>query len=145
MILCGLAIFAGLSVNLILQFALGAGQVKELKTLPLFQMVGLFISVLFIWVIYTYIFNFLPWEFMGFFLLFPLSVLLCMGYECLGKRFFPNIEKVKLFSAKTAYEGLIPASLFLTVNMAVSFSDALVLSFFFACENISFYGAFIAG
>ena len=132
MILFGLAVFAGLSANLILQFALGAGRLGKEMELPLFQIIGLFVSVLFLWIIYTYILNFLPWEFLGFFLLFPLSVLACLGFESLEKRIFPQKERIRLFSALTAYEGLVPASLFLTVILAINFLDALILSFFFA-------------
>ena len=39
---------------------------------------------------------------------------------------------MELFSAFSAYEGLVLASLFLTANLALTFFDALILSFFFA-------------
>ena len=132
MILCGLAVFAGLSVNLILEFALGADQAGKGKGLPVSQIFCLFVSVLFLWTIYRYVLIFFPWEFVVFLLFFPLSVLVCLGFETLEKRFFPNTERDRSFSALTAYEGLIPASLFLTVNLASTFLDALVLSLFFA-------------
>ena len=132
MILCALAIFAGLSSNLILQFALGAGQAGKGRTLPIFQIAVLFISVLFLWIIYTNILNFLSWEFPGLLLFFPLSALVCLGLESLEKWIFPKKERIRLFSALTAYEGLVPASLFLTMTLALNFSEALVLSFFFA-------------
>ena len=132
MILFALAVFAGFSLNLILQLALGASKVGKGDGLPLSQILGLFIIALFLWSMYTYILNFFSWEFMVFFLFFPLSVLTCVGYERLEKRFFPKFEKLRLFSALSAYEGLIPASLFLTLNLALSFIDAFILSFFFA-------------
>ena len=132
MILPGLAIFAGLSVNLILQFALGAGQAGKGKVLPIFQIICLFVSVLFLWTIYTYVLHFISWEYMGFMLFFPLSALVCMSLENLEKRLFPKRERVRLFSALTAYEGLVPASLFLAISAALTFVDALILSLFFA-------------
>ena len=138
MILSGFAVFAGLSVNLVLQFALGAGQAGKGNTIPVYQIICLFVSVLFLWIIHTYMLNFIPWEFMGFFLFFPLSALVCMGLEYLERKLFPKKERIRLFSALTAYEGLVPASLFLTVNLALTFTDALSLSFFFA------FGCFLA-
>ena len=134
MILSGLAIFAGLSVNLVLQFALGVRQAAKGRALPLFQISGLFIIVLFLWIFYSFISIFFSWEFIGLFLLFPLSSLACSGYENLEKRFFPKPkkERPRFFNALTAYDGLVPASLFLTVNLALTFWDAFILSFFFA-------------
>ena len=133
MILLALAVFAGLSLNLILQFALGLNRVEKEYELPFSQIIGLFVTVLLLWIIHTYILNFFSWEFIGFFLIFPLSALSCLGFEIIEKRFFPNIiGKTRLFSALSAYEGLVPASLLLTLNLAVNFLDAFVLSFFFA-------------
>ena len=131
MILSALAVFAGLSVNLILQFALGVGQTGKGNDLPLFQIIGLFVCVLFLWIINTYVLIFFSWEFMGFFFFFPLSALVVFGFESLGDRFFPK-KRASLLSSLTAYEGLVPASLFITVNLALTFFDALILSFFFA-------------
>lgn len=132
MIRLGLAVFAGLSVNLMLQFALGSGKAGKGNTLPLFQIINLFLTVIILWIFYTYIFNLLSREFVWYFLIFPFSALTSMGIERIEKHLFPMKKPVRLFSSLTAYEGLIPASLLLTVNMAVSFLDALILSFFFA-------------
>lgn len=132
MILAGLAIFAGLSLNVLLQFALGAGDAGKGRVMPLYQIGCLFVSVVFLWIINSTILNYLPWEFMAYFLMFPLSALVCLGLESLEKRIFPKKAGVRLFSAQTAYNGLVPASLVLTVRIAVNFSDALILSFFFA-------------
>ena len=132
MILSGLAIFAGLSVNLVLQFGLGSGAAGKTKALPLFQIFCLFLSVVLLWLIYTYILAFVSQEFMVYFLFFPLSVFMSFGLEKLEKFIFPESKQIRLFSYKTGYEGLIPASLVLTVNLALNFSDALILSFFFA-------------
>jgi electron transport complex protein RnfA len=131
MTLLGLAVFAGLSINLILQFALGAGKAKG-KVIPFTQIIILFFSVFFLWIVYRYILNLLPWEIMSFILLFPLSALACSGFESLEKRLFPDKKHERLFSCHTAYEGLVPASLILCVHLAVTVADAFFLSFFFA-------------
>jgi electron transport complex protein RnfA len=132
MILLGLAVFAGLSINLMLQFALGASLTGKGKDIPFTQIVILFVSAFFLWIVYRYILVFLPWEIMVFILLFPLSALVCMGLEHLEKRLLSEKKYERLFSCHTAYEGLVPASLILCVHLAVTITDALFLSFFFA-------------
>ena len=132
MIIPGLSIFAGLSLNLMLQLAIGSNLAGRGDKLPLFQLLYLFITVVFLWLIYSIISNFLPWEFLAYFLFFPVSVLGAMGFEYLEGRLFPKKNKTRLFSSLTAYEGLIPASLILTVKLGTGFLDALGLSFFFA-------------
>ena len=132
MILSGLAVFAGLSLNLILQFAIGTGAAGKENDLPVFQIINIFLTVMVLWILQTYVFVFLSWELITFFLLFPFSVLLCIAFENLEKKLFAKQKNVRVFSGITAYEGLIPASLILTVNTALNFFDAAVLSFFFA-------------
>ena len=132
MILPGLAVFAGLSLNLILQFAIGTGAAGKGNDLPVFQTINIFISVMVLWILHTYLFSFFSWEFAIFFLFFPFSVLVCLAFENLETRLFAKNKRVRLFSGITAYEGLIPASLILTVNTALNFFDAVILSFFFA-------------
>jgi len=144
MILLGLAVFAGLSLNLVMQFALGVQTVgsntpqsaKE-NYLPVFQIINLFISVLILWIIYSYILNFIPSEFFMFVLFFPLSALVCLGFEKIEDRLFATRKKIRLFSCMTAYDGLVPASLLLTANIARNFSDAFILSFFFAVGSLA--------
>jgi electron transport complex protein RnfA len=148
--LMGLAVFSGFSLNLLLQFALGtagsAGNIgsktESRRKLPVIQHALLFFSALFLWIFFTYL---MPnyWKgFSEFFLLFPLSALTCMGLELLGeriyKRVFPSGNKIqKAFSAFTAYEGLVPASLILTFLVAKNFKSALVLTLFFAIGNLT--------
>jgi len=142
--LAALAIFSGLSLNLLLSFALGAagvagdkvpkGQTK--KELPLLQLGFLFGAVLFLWVFFNWL---LPpfWKnFSEYFLFFPLSALMCMGLELLRERIvprvFPGIGSMrKVFSAYTAYDGLVPASLIITFSLAWNFASAFVLALFF--------------
>lgn len=148
--LAALAIFSGLSLNLLLSFALGApgtagdklprGQVT--RELPLCQLCFLFISVLFLWVVFTYIFP-LRWRgFFEYFLFFPLSALVCMGLELLWEqaflRFIPKLGSTrKVFSSLTAYDGLVPVSLIITLAVAGNFVCAFILALFFALGNMA--------
>ena len=148
-----MAVFSGLSLNLLLQFALGTAstangivsKTETIKELPFVQLAILFLSSLFLWVFFTYL---MPnyWKgFSEFFLFFPLSALVCMGLELLGKRvfsrFLPSFYPAdggikKVFSAFTSYEGLVPASLMITFLVAKDFISALVLTLFFAIGNL---------
>jgi len=136
MIILGLSIFAGLSLNLILQLAIGSNLAGKGDRLPLLQIAYLFISVLLLWLIYNLLVNILPWEFFIYFLFFPISSLSAMGFEYLEDRLLPKQKKVRLFSSRTAYEGLIPASLILTTKLASGFYDAFILSLFFALGSL---------
>ncbi|MDR1788652.1 MAG: hypothetical protein LBR16_09445 [Treponema sp.] len=132
----GLAVFAGLSFNLILQAGLaltaatGAPKARAallLQSLILFAVVFV-LSCAGLW---------LPLHFAGGFfeyaLLFPLSGLACMGLESLAAKIFPRtLAGERPFSAASAYGGAGPVALFLTLQLAASPFDALVLSFSFA-------------
>ena len=141
-----LAIFASLSMNLLLSFALGAAgavgksvpknQVES--PLPLLQIFFMFLSVLFLWIFFSF---FIPPFWRGFsviFLFFPLSAVMCLALERCFQRLFPknDFQSRKIFSAVTAYEGLVPVSLMLTFTLAYTFAGALVLSLFFALGNL---------
>ena len=157
--IAALAIFSGLSLNLLLSFALGlagiepepgsGGKNAKERGIPLFQYGVLFFSVLFLWVIFTYVFPFFLGGFSEIFLFFPVSALVCMGLELLGERTFPYwIKRIfprknrpirgikKVYSAFTAYGGLVPVSLFITMNLAWNFMGAFVLALFFALGNL---------
>ncbi|MDR1802342.1 MAG: hypothetical protein LBQ94_01935 [Treponema sp.] len=155
--LLGLAVFSGLSLNLLLQFALGTvGVIREgdgaaetnrenPMEIPLVQLGILFFSVVFLWVFFRLV---LPDFFRGFsevFLYFPLSALVCAGFELFFDKLFPRffplsfdkfMGKKKVFSAVTAYEGLVPASLMITSLIAGSFIDSLVMALFFTLGNL---------
>ena len=148
--LAALAIFSGLSLNLLLQFALGTSSVAadsfhKKKTggeIPLAQFGFLFISALFLWVFFNKIVPAYWKGFSEFFLFFPLSALACIGLELLTERVLPLIFKgkkkiIKIFSSFTAYDGLVPASLIITSFVAENFAAAFVLSLFFALGNLT--------
>jgi hypothetical protein len=136
-----LAVFAGLSFNMILHFALGAAGVAvdrpgTEKILPSIMQMGiLFVSVLLLWMVF-YILPSFPGGFLEYFLFFPLSALVCLGLEQGVFRLFPKMAGgERLFSAFTAYDGLASLALFFTYTLALGFAEALVLSFFFALGN----------
>jgi len=141
--LAALAVFSGLSLNLLLSFALGASGIALPKggvrqPVPLFQLGAMATAVLFLWVFFSFA---LPSFWRGFavyFLLFPLSALACMALELLRARAFPKASPhtQKAFSAFTAYDGLVPASLLLTLMLAGNFAGAAVLALFFALGNL---------
>jgi electron transport complex protein RnfA len=138
-----LAVFSGLSLNLILHFALGAAGIAadspgNERILPsVIQMGILFLAVFFLWAVF-YILPSFPGGFLECFLFFPLSALVCRGLE---KGIFGLFSKAsgekRLFSAFTAYDGLVSLALFVTYNLALGFAQALVLSFFFALGNLA--------
>jgi len=149
-----LAVFSGLSLNLLLQFALGtAGAAadklhngdKVPRELPLIQLGFLFISVFFLWIFFNFFFPSKWRGFLEYFLYFPVSALLCMGLELLGDRVIPSLsEKTswpvdrikKVYSAFTAYDGLVLFALVITSFVARNFTDAFFLAFFFAVGNM---------
>ena len=145
--LAGLAIFSGLSLNLLLQFALGTkdtagdSRADTAKKIPVIQIGFLFISVLFLWIFFNLI---VPpyWKgYSEYFLYFPVSAIVCLGLEFLGKialsRLYPKFRGIKkFFSAFTAYDGLVPAALIITSIAAKTFADAFVLALFFALGNL---------
>ena len=148
--LTALAVFSGLSLNLLLTFAIGSsGIVSGLnreRKLPYVQIIVLFFSVIMLWIVLNYIFTFLSGGFLVFFLLFPFSALSCYSLELLIevliKRFavknplIASLGKTKIYHSFTAYDGLVPVSLFITMNLAWNLSSAIILSLFFALGNL---------
>jgi len=148
--IAGLAVFSGLSLNLLLQFALGTvgasgdtgHKTNTKRELPLIQFCIFFISTLVLWVFFKYL---LPgfWRiFSEYFLFFPLSAIVCMGLELFVERALPRIFPKftglrKSFSAITAYDGLIPAALIITFIVAETFTDVLVIALSFALGSLA--------
>jgi len=145
--LAALAVFSGLSLNLFINFAIGVssivtssagkrGKNESFGQLPVFQLLVLFLAVIFLWLI----FSLLPIPgilvFMQYFLFFPLSAIVCMGLELLGERIFGKNGIKKIFSSFTAYDGLVPASLIIAFTLANNFSGVLVLALFFSLGNL---------
>jgi electron transport complex protein RnfA len=158
-----LAVFSGLSLNLLLQFGLGIREIIEpfdsestakfptqwqwaSLSSPLW--VILFASSLILWLFFTYVLPPPAFGFLESFLLFPAAILVSMALESLFVWFFPDGKITRAPDLKRgpfdpwkiaegagfspASSGLAPASLFLTLRLAVSLADALVLSLGFA-------------
>jgi electron transport complex protein RnfA len=133
-----LAVFSGLSSNLVLQFGLGMGGISAKRDKgggPLFpfQLGLLFAAVLLLWAFFIYIVSPLGLGLFEYVLLFPLSAVVCIGLELLTLRLFPRLfSPPPLFNPVSAYEGLAVVSLLLTLHLAVSFVEAAVLSLGFS-------------
>jgi electron transport complex protein RnfA len=134
-----LVICSSLSFNLILQFALGIRGIAEGEErsapLPLMQGGILFVSVLILWALFSYILSPLAFGFLEYVLAFPLSALVCMGLESLGDRLLPQPGS-KPFASNSAYNGLVLTSLLLTLHIATGFLDALILSLSFSLGSL---------
>ncbi|MDR3303494.1 MAG: hypothetical protein LBS86_03695 [Treponema sp.] len=130
-----LMICASISLNLALQFGLGLSGLREgqkAEHKPSFiQAGGLFVSVFLLWSVFRYALFFLG--FLEYLLLLPLCAAAGMGLEWAIKRFFP--AHATEFHA-SAYDGLVLTSLFLTLRLASSIGDALVLSLGFAAGTL---------
>ena len=149
LLMANLAVFSGFSLNLLLQFAMGTAGVasdvphktEQKRELPFIQFAILFISVLFLWVFFDFVLPAFLSGFSLYFLLFPLSALVCMGLELLGEKLIPNVFSgftgmKKTFGAITAYDGLVPASLMISFAVAGNFADAFVLALFFPLGSL---------
>jgi electron transport complex protein RnfA len=140
-VLISLAVFSGLSLNLIVQLGLGMGKVGVKwsgdERLPLPQMGILFLSVPLLWGFFSYLLSPFFFGFAEYFLLFPLSALVCMGLERLsGVLFRLPPAQSGLFSPMTSYDGLVLAALLLTLRLASTFTEALVLSLGFSAGTL---------
>ncbi|MDR2071188.1 MAG: hypothetical protein LBP81_07230 [Treponema sp.] len=146
-----LAVFSGLSLNLLLQMGLG---IRDIGSHPewlvrntLLQWGMLFFSVLLFWLLFSYVLSPLALGYFEYFLLFPLITAAGKGLDVFSRRFlFPggrqakwipgqvleSISSAEVFPPVTAYDGLIIAAIILTLRLAGSFLEAAVLSLGFS-------------
>jgi electron transport complex protein RnfA len=129
-----LAVFAGLSVNLILQCGLGMRGIvisqRAGKKPPVVKLGILFGTVLLLWIFFSYVITPLPLGFFAYILLFPLSALAYFGFEYLTYRF--ALKKAVETDGPVNYcDGLCAAALFITLGVAGGFVEAAALSFGF--------------
>ncbi|GHV82465.1 hypothetical protein AGMMS49991_10230 [Spirochaetia bacterium] len=143
--LAALAVFSGLSLNLMIQLGIGIEDFGNDPDRParfvLFQWAALFFSVLILWCLFAYILSLLSLGFFEYFLLFPLTAGAGKGFEALFLRVFPDeAKKPGLFSGGSsnigAFNGLTITALVLTLRLAGSFAAALVLSLSFSLGGI---------
>jgi electron transport complex protein RnfA len=135
--LFSLGVFSALSLNLILHLGLGIRNIKNEADKPprhlWYQWAVLFLAILLLWLLFTYIFSPLSLGFFEYFLLFPLSALVRGGLKRLLRRLFPGLpEGREQFSFASGYDGLILAALLLTLRLSSSFVEALALSLGFS-------------
>ncbi|GHU78617.1 hypothetical protein FACS189462_3580 [Spirochaetia bacterium] len=147
--LAALGVFSGLSLNLALQFGLGmrdmsVGRRRD-HPVPFFEAGVIFLSVLILWLFFTFVLAPLRLGFFWYILLFPLSALACTVLERLFARLADRItagtedslpegerRNPRLFLGISAYDGLVPLALLLTVNVGITFLEATALSLGFA-------------
>jgi electron transport complex protein RnfA len=127
-----LIIFTGFSANVLLQFGFGLQDITKLKEhkskYSLYQSVLLFLSVILIWLIFTFILFPLRLGFMETLLLLPLSILLPAlvekGIVRISSK-WKNPLQVRLVSI---YNGLVFGAAFFVQRTAESFLDAVIMA-----------------
>jgi len=137
-----LAIFSGLSMNLILQFGL------SLKGIAFDESIGeekllagsgvLCITIIFLWLILSCIRSVLFLGLLEYVVLFPVSFLVFSILEWLTNSFIlkKNTEEEAILFGDTVTGGaLAGAALFMTLNVAGSLFEAFVLSLGFSCST----------
>jgi electron transport complex protein RnfA len=131
-----LAVFSMFSFNLILKFGLGITEIFESRgegaasDLP--QWLIMFVTVFLSWLVFTFILSPLGLGLFEYFLLFPLTVFLTLGLESLLSAVTSGgFAKNRVFSAYSSYSGIILTAMILTLRLADTVTDALILSFCF--------------
>jgi electron transport complex protein RnfA len=140
-----LAVFSGLSMNLILQFGLalkrvafdsyiGIGRERLLAGMGI-----LFTAVVLLWLIFSFARSLLFLGFLEYMLLFPASSLTFSVLEYLTARFIlkGDAGRKEAFFLNNALSGgaLIGAAIFITLNVAGGLLDAIVLALGFSCST----------
>ena len=140
-----LAVFSGLSMNLILQFGLGlkgiAFDASIGKEKLLTGMGILFVTVTLLWLFFSFARSVFFWGLFEYVILFPVSFLVFSGLEYLVNHFIlkVNAGRKKAFSVSGSFSGsplasgpLASGALFITLNVAGNFGEAVVLSLSFS-------------
>jgi Na+-translocating ferredoxin:NAD+ oxidoreductase RnfA subunit len=138
-----LAVFSGLSMNLILQFGLGLKGIAFDESIGRERLLAgsgvLFATVIILWLIFSFIRSVLFLGLLEYVILFPVSSLVFSVFECMVNRFIlkKNTEQegAILFGDSLTGSALAGAALFITLNVAGSLYDALVLSLVFSCST----------
>ncbi|MCL2192386.1 MAG: hypothetical protein FWB78_03185 [Treponema sp.] len=142
-----LAVSAGLSMNLVLQLGLGIREIALAErfasegngiaqrlsrpNLPL-RLSAFFVSALLLWLLFSFARSLLPLGFLEYVLVFPVSIMVSHGWEYLFDHYMPGRSGSNGGGAKTSdvFTGGAPmaATVFVTLAIAGSFVEALVLS-----------------
>jgi electron transport complex protein RnfA len=130
--LTALAVFSGLSLNLLIHLGIGIRDFNREPYRPFrfvfFQCFSLFVSAMGLWCLFTYILTPLSLGFFEYFLLFPLAATLGSFWKFLLTRPFSREDsEERFFSISSAHNGLVISALLITLRLAGSFSGALTL------------------
>jgi electron transport complex protein RnfA len=133
--LATLAVFSSLSMNLLLRCGLGMRDAagEEDQPVPFARMGLLAVSVLILWVFFSYI---LPLGFFAYLLLFPGSALVSAGLEQILFRLILKRDIAEGPWSPGCRDGLTAGALFLTLHLASGFLEAAVLSLGFALGTL---------
>jgi electron transport complex protein RnfA len=131
-----LVLFSGLSLNLLLTFSLGLRELVSREREPAFHSyypwIILFAVTVLLWAALERVLFPLP-EAMRYLVLYPLSALGTLGAEILLFTLFPKLgENPRIFKIGSEYSVFSLGALFFTDVFALSFADALLLSFAFS-------------
>ena len=153
MALLALLFFAALSLNLILTFSLGIREIILRERISIISVYYpwfiIFVSTSLLWVFFARILFFTAGIF-NYLLMLPFAVLAGFALE---KLFFYAINELKkhppykellidaadnpgMFTIGSSYSAMTAVALFLTIHFALSFADALVLSFAFSAGGL---------
>ena len=147
-----LAVSAGLSMNLVLQFGFGIREIALAKkgaprgkapaaaSLPV-KLCVFFASILLLWVAFSFARYMLPLGFLEYVLVFPVSLLVFSGWKCLSGRYLsgsPGGSGEGGHSPWDVFDGgaLAGAALFVTLAVAGDIVEALVLSLGFTLGTL---------
>jgi electron transport complex protein RnfA len=138
-----LVFFAALSLNLLLNFALGIREMISRERSPVVNLyypwIIMFLVPVLLWIVFALILRPLG-GLLDYVLLFPLAVLGSLGLEKFLFQLFPTLgENPEVFKFGSSYNSLSVASLVLTLHFAFDFGEALLLSFAFAAGGLLSY------
>ena len=142
-----LAVFSGLSMNLILQFGLalkGMAFDPAIDRERLLAGVGiLFAAIVLLWLVFLFAHSVLFLGLLEYMLIFPASSLTFSGLAYLTNRFIlkEDDRRKGAFFPNNALSGgaLIGAALFITLNVTGGLLDAIVLALGFSCSAVLVY------
>jgi electron transport complex protein RnfA len=135
--LTALAVFSGISFNLLIHLGIGIQDFNREPYRPFrfvfFQCFSLFASVMVLWCLFAYILTPLSLDFFEYFLFFPLIATLGSFWKFLFARLFPRKDsEERLSSMLSVYNALVTSALLITIRLAGSFSGALALALGFS-------------
>jgi Na+-translocating ferredoxin:NAD+ oxidoreductase RnfA subunit len=140
-----LALFAAFYLNLFLCFGIGIRELTAKKIRPVFQTVYIWTIIALVtfllWVFFERVLVFIP-GIPVYLLLYPCSLFACIGLEIFLFEMFPALgENPGIFRLGSPYSAFSLASLYLTIQFASGFIDALLLALAFSAGAIAAYFA----